>query len=185
MIINNKLESIEKIKELNLNKFPEKTFKKNEEAKIKAFLKEYPASLYAIRDKSSPSGLFKFKVPQNEVLKEIIDYELFTINISSANYSNNQLLVGEIEILSNNKVYATLSKNKEYSVRDALCNPDFNVKTDIFDNDTLDKIPCFNELYDYIITNNLKDVIVEFSLFNINLGIKKEKIIIYELRTDY
>lgn len=185
MKINNKLESIEKIKELNLNKFPEKTLKKNEESKVKEFLKDYPAILYAIRDKSSPSGLFKFKVPKDEVLKEVIDYELFTINVSSANYSNNQLLVGEIEILSNNEIYATISTNKDYSVRDALYNPDFNIKTDIFDNNTLNKIPCFNELYDYIITNNLKDVIIEFSLFNINLGIKKEKIIIYELRTSY
>lgn len=185
MIINNKIESINKIKELNLNKFPEETFKKNEENKIKKFLKKYPANLYAIRDKSSPSGLFKFKVPYNEVLNEIKDYELFTINVSSANYSENQLLVGEIEILSNNKVYATISTNKDYSVRDALHNPDFNIKTDIFDNDTLNKIPYFNELYNYIITNNLKDIIVEFSLFNTNLGINNENIIIYEIRTNY
>ena len=33
--------------------------------------------------------------------------------------------------------------------------------------------------------NNLQDIIVEFALFNKEVGIKKEKVIIYELRTHY
>lgn len=184
MIIKNKVESINKIKELNLNRFPEEKFTKDNN-KVIEFLNKYPAELYAIRDKSTPSGIFKFKVPKNEVLNEIKDYELFTINISSANYSKHQILVGEIEILSNNEIYATLSQNKEYSVRDASLNPDFNIKTDIFDDKILDKIPYFNEIYEYIISNNLKDIIIEFSLFDKNVGIKNEKIVIYELRTEY
>ena len=38
MIINNKMESIKKINELGLNKFPEQLFRENEQAKVKEFL---------------------------------------------------------------------------------------------------------------------------------------------------
>ena len=184
MIIRNKLDSIKKISELNLNKFPEQLFKANEEEKVKAFLKKYPSKYYAIRDKSKTGGIFKLKVDYDKVLDEIKDYNLFTINVSSANYIDNQLLVGEIEILSNNEVYAILSLDKGASVRDALSNPTFNLKTDIFDK-KLNKIPYFNTIYQYIINHNLKDVIVEFALFDKEVGIRKEKVIIYELRTHY
>lgn len=185
MEIKSKLESIKKIEELGLNKFPEQLFKKDEEENVLEFLEQYPAKYYAIRDKSKAGGVFKLKVDASKVLDEINEYNIFTINVSSANYSDNQLLVGEIEFLSNNEVYAILTTDKNASVRDALKNPEFNIKTDIFDNHTLNKIPHFNYIYDYILSHNLKDVIVEFSLFDKEVGISKEKIIVYELRTHY
>lgn len=184
MIIKNKLESIKKINELDLNRFPEQLFKRNEEKKVEQFLKKYPAQYYAIRDKSKAGGIFKLKVDYNKVLDEIKDYNLFTINVSSANYVENQQLVGEIEFLSNGYVYAILSTNPSYSVRDTLRNPTFNFKTDIFDK-KLNKIPHFDFIYQYIMENNLQDIIVEFALFDKEVGIKKEKVIIYELRTHY
>ena len=97
MVIKSKIESIKKINELNLNKFPEQLFKKNDEEKVEQFLNQYPAQYYAIRDKSKSGGTFKLKVDYNKVLDEIKEYNLFTINVSSANYADNQLLVGEIE----------------------------------------------------------------------------------------
>lgn len=184
MNINNKMESIEKIQELNLNKFPEQLFKINEGKKVLKFLNRYPAKYYAIRDKSKAGGTFKLMVESDKVLEEIKDYSLYTINVSSANYIENQLLVGEIQILSNNDVYLTVTTDPKASVRDAIRNPMFNIKSNIFDN-TLDSVPYFDEVYQYIINNELKDVIVEFALFNKNVGIKNERIIIYELRTDY
>ena len=86
MIINNKLESINKINELDLNKFPEQLFRENEETKVQEFIDKYPAEFYAIRDKSKAGGTFKLKVNYNKVLDEIKGYKLFTINVSSANY---------------------------------------------------------------------------------------------------
>ena len=65
-----------------------------------------------------------------DVLSEIKGYSLFTINVSSANYVDNQLLVGEIEVLSDGRIYAILSTNSSYSVRDALRDPSFNLSTD-------------------------------------------------------
>lgn len=184
MIIKNKLESIYKINEMGLNKFPEQLFKENEEAKVQEFLDTYQTKYYAIRDKSKSCGTFKLKVLYNDVLKEIKNYNTFTINVSSANYIDNQLLVGEIEFLSSGDVYATLSIDPTASVRDALSNPTFNLKTDIFDK-KLNEIPYFDFIYQYISKQNLYDVIVEFALFNKNIGINNEKIIIYELRTHY
>lgn len=184
MFIKNKLESMKKISELGLNKFPEQLFKAGEQENVREFLTCYPAKYYAIRDKSKAGGIFKLKVAANDVLAEINDYDLFTINVSSANYVENQLLVGEIQILSNGEVYATLSVDPTASVRDALRNPTFNLKTDIFDK-KLNKIPHFDLIYEYIITHNLQNVIVEFALFDKEVGIRKERIIVYELRTHY
>ena len=127
--------------------------------KVKEFIGQYPADYYAIRDKSRAGGTFKLKVDYNKVLEEIGDYNLFTINVSSANYVENQLLVGEIEFLSNGEVYAILSIDPTASVRDALRNPTFNLKTDIFDKG-LDRIPHFNFIYQYVMDNKLQDVIV-------------------------
>jgi len=175
---------MKKISELGLNKFPEQLFRENEQEKIKEFLNCYPAKYYAIRDKSKAGGIFKLKVPRYDVLTEISDYKLFTINVSSANYVENQILVGEIEILSNGEVYVTLSVDPTASVRDALRNPTFNLKTDILDK-RLNEIPSFDLIYQYISKNELYDVIVEFALFNTEVGIKNERIIVYELRTHY
>jgi hypothetical protein len=184
MIIKNKIESMNKINELKLNKFPEQLFKENEEDKVIKFLQEYPAEYYAVRDKSKACGNFKLKVPYSKVLDEIKGYDLFTINVSSINYVDNQLLVGEVEFLSNGDVYATLSDNPSYSARDAVSNPTFNYKTDIFDK-KLNNIPHFDFIYEYIMSRNLSDVVVEFALFDKDVGIRNEKVIIYELRTHY
>ena len=184
MRIASKLESITQIEKLGLNKFPEQLFKANEYQKVQEFLKRYPAKYYAIRDKSKAGGVFKLKVEASDVIKEIQEYSLFTINVSSANYVENQMLVGEIQILSSNEVYLIVSQDPAASVRDALRNPSFNLKTDIFDK-KLNQIPHFDFLYEYISSHGLYDVILEFALFNTKLGMNKEKIVIYELRTDY
>lgn len=184
MEIKNKLESVRRINELKLNRFPEQVFHKGEERKVQEFLKMYPVSYYAIRDKSRTGGVFKLKVDYDKVLKEISEYDLFSINVSSANYADIQLLVGEIEFLSNNDVYVILSTDPDASVRDALNKPEFNLKTDIFDR-SLNAIPYFDYIYQYIISNGLYDVIVEFALFDKEVGINNEKIVVYELRTHY
>ncbi len=184
MNINSKIESSKKIKELDLNKFPEQIFKSGEEDKVIDFLKDNPANFYAIRDKSKAGGVFKLKVPSDKVIEEINGYNLFSINVSSANYVDNQLLVGEIEFSSNGEVYAILSLDNTASVRDAIRNPDFNLKTTIFDK-KLSHIPHFDIIYKYISDNNLYDVIVEFALFDKKVGEKKENVIVYELRTNY
>jgi len=77
MEIKNKLESVKKINELKLNRFPEQLFNKGEIEKVQEFLQQYPALYYAIRDKSKAGGVFKLKVDYNKVLEEIKEYTFF------------------------------------------------------------------------------------------------------------
>ena len=86
MKIRNKIESYKAIIELNLNRFPEAVFKKNDLSEVKEFINRYPAKYYAIRDKSRAGGVFKLKVEPENILNEIKDYDLFSINVSSYNY---------------------------------------------------------------------------------------------------
>lgn len=185
MIVRNKVESYKRINELGLNKFPEQLFRENESTKVKEFLESNKAEYYAIRDRSKVGGVLKLKVDYDKVLEEIVGYNIFSINVSSINYQDNQLIAGEICFLSNNEVYAILTFNKDASVRDARENPSLNLKTDIFDKTNLERIPHFDYIYNYIVTNHLEDVIIEFALFDKEVGIKRERIIIYELRTEY
>lgn len=55
------------------------------------------------------------------------------INELCLNKFPDQLLVGEIEVLSNGDVYTTMSVDPSASVRDALKNPTFNLSTEIFE----------------------------------------------------
>ncbi len=185
IIINNKLESIKKIKELKLNTFPEQLLKKGEEDKVLEFVNKYPADYYALRDKSKIGGTFKLNVKKNNLLEEIKDYELYTINVSSINYAENQIMEADIEVKRNGDIYVTISKNPESNVRDNIEDIYMSLKTDIFDDRVLNKIPEFDYIYSYLYKHNLFDVLVEFSLFDKPLGINNERIIIWELRTHY
>lgn len=49
----------------------------------------------------------------------------------------------------------------------------------------LNKIVGLDYLYNYAIKNNLIDTIIEFSLFDIEVGVKNERIVVYELRNIY
>lgn len=184
MKVINKIESSKKILELDLNRFPEQIFKCSQRAGIKNFIESYPAKYYAIRDKSRSSGVFKLKVESQDIMSEVEGYDIFSINVSSYNYVQDQLLVGEI-VICDSTVSAILSTNKEYSVRDAIRDPDFNFITSIFDDKLLNEIPCFDKVYEYIVKHELQNVIVEFAYFSKNVGINNDNIIIYELRTHY
>ena len=84
MKVRDKLESIEIIKKNKLNSFPEKLFTRNQSEEVKEFLKEYPAEYYAVRSKDIV-GCKKnnFKTPKENILDEIKNFNLFTINVSS------------------------------------------------------------------------------------------------------
>ena len=185
MQINNKLESIKYIKDKKLNQFPEKLFHSGDDSKIINFLSNYPAKYYAIRSKEKVKCLNNdYKVAKEEVLQKAKQFDLFTINVSSYNYTDNLLLIGDIMIGSNKAVWLIASTNKNYTGRMAEENPDFNISTDIFDK-KLNDIPGFDLIYDYIINNELTDIIVEFAIYNIPVGINNENVIVFEVRTNF
>ncbi len=185
MKIRNKLESIEIIKDKKLNSFPEKLFKVTDIEDIKQFLSEYPAEFYAIRSKEIV-GCKKnnFKVPKDKVLEEIKNFNLFTINVSSYNYVSNFVLIGDIMIGKNNEVWFIGSTNSNFTGKMAEQYPDFNYSTDIFDK-RLNRIPQFDLIYSYIVDHDLMDVIVEFAIYDKPVGIYKEQVIIFEIRTEF
>lgn len=185
MKVRNKLESIKLIKKLKLNSFPEKLFNKDNINEVNEFLSEYPAEYYAIRSKEIV-GCKKnnFKVPKENVLNEINNFNLFTINVSSYNYVDNFVLIGDIRIGSNNEVWFIGSSNPNFTGKMAEQYPDYNYSTDIYDK-KLNNIPSFDLIYEYIIKHNLIDVIVEFAIYNKPVGILNEPIIIFEIRTEF
>lgn len=181
--IKTKMESYNKISELMLNRFAEEVFKSGEDEKVVMFLESNPAKFYAIRDKSKAGGVFKLAVEKCDVIKEVSEYSIFSINVSSYNYKDDQRLVGEI-FFDGDNVSGILSTKLGYSVRDAIRDPDFNFTTNIYD-DILDQIPFFDKVYEYIVVHKLQGIIVEFAYFDKPVGVNNENIIIYELRTDY
>lgn len=185
MKVNNKLESIELIKKLKLNSFVEGLFSKDDTQKVKEFLLEYPAEYYAIRSKEIV-GCKKnnFKVSKEDVLNEIKNHNLFTINVSSYNYVNNFVLIGDIKIGRNNEVWLIGSTNSSFTGKMAEQNPDFNFLTDIFDK-RLNRVPGFDLIYSYIVDHNLIDVIVEFAIYDKPVGIYNEPVVVFEIRTEF
>lgn len=185
MKITNKLDSIQKINELKLNRFPEELFSNSEEQKVRKFLEKYPAKYYAIRSKEIVGCKNNnFKVLKEEIFSEMKKFNLFSINVSSYNYTSNLILIGDIKIGSNNEVWFIGSTNPNFTGKMAEKHPDFNYSTDIFDK-RLNLIPSFDQIYKYIAEYNLIDVIVEFAIYNRPVGINNEPIIVFEIRTDF
>lgn len=185
MKIRNKLESIKIIKQKKLNSFPEELFTKEQINDIKNFLKIYSAKYYAIRSKEIINCKHNnFKVLKKDVLKEITKFNLFTINVSSYNYTSNLILIGDILISQNNEIWFIGSTNPNFTGKMAEKYPEFNYYTNIFDK-KLNKIPSFDLIYKYIVDHNLIDVIVEFAIYNCPVGIYNEPIVIFEIRTEF
>lgn len=185
MKVHNKLESVKLIKELQLNSFPEKLFKRDDIGEITKFLSDYPAKFYAIRSKEIVGcKRNNFKVPRDKVLNEIKNFNLFTINVSSYNYITNFILIGDIRVGSQNEVWFIGSINPNFTGKMAEREPDFNYSTDIFDK-RLNKIPSFDLIYSYIIEHKLIDVIVEFAIYDKPVGIYNEPVIVFEIRTEF
>lgn len=183
--VKNKTESIKLIKQLKLNQFEEEVFKKGEEDKVLEFINRYPYPFYAIRSKSIVGcKLNNFKTPKDKVLDTCQLFDYFSINVSSYNFTEHLILIGDIKISHDGEVWLVASKNKNYTGRMAEANPDYNFKTNLLDK-KLNDIPGFDNILKYIVTHDLLDVIVELALYDKPLGILKEEVIIFEIRTDY
>lgn len=185
MKVRNKLESIQIIKQKKLNSFPEKLFTKSQSSEVMDFLKRYPAEYYAVRSKEIV-GCKKnnFKVPREEVINEIKNFNLFTINVSSYNYTSSLVLIGDIMIGKNNEVWFIGSTNPNFTGKMAEQYPEFNYYTNVFDK-RLNSVPGFDLIYEYVVKHDLVDVIVEFAIYDQPLGIYNEQIIVFEIRTEF
>lgn len=130
-------------------------------------------------------GNFRYKLTKQEVIDCHEDYDEYSVYESLYKADENLILQGEIHISRDFKIMATLDDRCNMSNRKAMENP----KHRLFDVDLVyDKEPYINglsEVIDFIFHNNLLNIVVEFSLFGIPVGNKRENLIIWELRSHY
>lgn len=183
MKIKDKFESIGFIKNNNLNYFGEEVFKSNQIAEIKNYLNSHKEKYFILKDKTKVSGKVYLNLTKDEVLKHVREYNILGLDVASYNYLNNKVLLGEILITSNMEITLSGSFNKESNHRN-FCEPNIFIKSNIFDK-KIKYIKGLDEIISYIFKHSLFDIIIEFCVYDIPLGIYKENVVIFEIRTDY
>lgn len=184
MRIKTKAESMRAIEELGLNHFPEVLVEGVDEAKIKKFLGETKAEWYDIRDKTVSASPKARVVRFDEVIaycKEA-DIKRFTVSISFRNYQKQHVCVGELNIHDDMVDY--FLSNTVCSPRELLKAPDYSGSMSLFDR-KLRYIKGLQAAVDYALIHELFNIIVEFWVFSCPVGLKNEKVVVRELRTDY
>jgi len=144
---------------------------------------KYPVKYYVLRDKVKGAGKLHYNITKDEVLKYYKNYKLFSLYVASYNYRDNKILTGDILITRDAKIVLSASEDKDCNNR-IFKEPNYFFNTDIFDR-RIKYIPGIDKIIDYIFKYELFDIIVEFCVFDIPLGIKNEYVIIFEVRTHY
>ncbi len=185
MKVSSKIDSINKIRQLKLNHLPEEVFTSQDIDKISDFIDRTQQKLYIIRDMSGVLGLTYFNVTPKQIFSLITNYNAkFSIAVSGFNYCA-YTLHGDIYVsqdLETLNLFA--SDTLSNKTRGLMSNCQWNLSTSYYD-PKLKRIPDLNIILDYIFKYNLFDVIVEFGVFPEPIGINHERVLIFELRTDY
>ena len=188
MQVKTKKESIEKIKELDLNTFEADVIDSKNLDKIEEFFKKNPAQEYVLRDTEKAAGKFFFVKDFDECKKILKNYKKnVTIVVSFNDLKDDLVLLGDICVkkeLENDSVDITARTDKEATHRNVYEKPEYNYHTTLEDNRLWD-IPGFSKLIAYITEHELYDIIVEFAVFDCPVGNKKEKVAICELRSEF
>lgn len=180
-MIKNKQESDFKIKKLGLNRMLEGVFTKETIVELPNFLNAYPYPFYNLRDKSVSGGKFLYKVTAEDILKQSKNYNVFSVYESLALADEKLVLQGDIKLSKDFTLISSLSDIKGISNRIAMQNPIYQLDLDLKEKKE-PEIKGLNKVIDYIVEHELFEMIVEFSLFDIPVGINHENIIIWELR---
>ena len=188
IIIKDKKDSINKMKELRLNFFPLEVFDVSALDEIKAFFDKYPAQEYVMRSPDKTNGNF-FYVKDFDEAKGFLKYfnKEVTIDVSYRPYKDNIILVGDIKIHKGpfeDIVDITARTDSEATQRNIYHAPEYNMHTTLDDNKLWD-IPGFSKIARYISDHELYDVIVEFGVYDCKIGVNRENVVITELRTAY
>ena len=182
-MIRTKEQSDYEIRARDLNRLVSRTFDVDvNESEILNFMEETNYKAYNIRDKVNAGGTFKYGVEPQDVLREIKGYKKFSLAESLQEADKQLILQGDIEIDRNFNIRASLSDIAGISNRIAMQQPKYNIFNINLAEDKLPYICGLDRVIDYICQHELIDMVVEFSYFNIPVGIKHENIIIWELR---
>lgn len=181
-MIRNKSESDYIISKLGLNRMAEGIFTQSStEEDLRRFLEENTYEYYNIRDKTHAGGQFLYKLTADGVIEHSKDYQRYSVYESLAEADEKLILQGEMEIDKQFKMVASLSDIRHISNRSAMQTPEYHLQVDLAERRE-PHIRGLTEVINYIAKHGLFDVVVEFSLFEIPVGIYKETIIIWELR---
>ena len=188
MIIKTKRDSILKIKELKLNFFAEDIFNVKDLDGIKLFFDNNIAVEYCLRDPDKTLGKVIFVKSFEECLSALKNYKNYvTICVSANNYKEDIVLLGDIMVrreYGNDTVDLTARTDKEANHRNIYENPKYNLHASIDDNRLWD-IPGFSKIMGYIAEHDLYNLVIEFVVYDCPVGINKEKVAIFELRSEF
>lgn len=190
--ITNKKQSNKKIKEKYLNTVVTSESinlmdsKVSEFSKIRKFLAKNKYDKYGIME-MKPNGLFTYSISQSDIIDTIVaNYhnKNFIICESMYNYDKHNLLIhGDFYITKDFIFTCGYSDIKGKSLIESCKKFKYSFENiDLKESNVFKGNKNINNIIDYIITNELFDTYVELTLYNCNVGIKKEPIIIWEIR---
>ncbi len=188
MKITSKKDSLSVMKKLGLNYFDEIVASVDDLKTIEKFFTKNKAKQYIMRSVDKTLGGFCFVKDFEECKKALKDFKGdFMLGVSFRTYEKNIVLLGDIEVKNDGMFFhtnLTARDDEQATHRNIYEEPKYNLSVN-FDDDKLWKIRGFQELAKYISEHDLYDVIIEFVVFDIPVGIKKEKVAICELRSNY
>lgn len=186
--VSSKKDAIEKMKKLGLNYFPCDVFDVKNTAEIKKFFDKHNAQEYCMRNPNRTNGKYYYVNNFEEALKLLPKFKTsVTIDVSYRPYKEDIVLVGDIKLSKKfgaGTVDLTARTDSEANQRNIYENPDYNIHASL-DEDRVWRIPGFEKIASYISEHELYDVIVEFSVYSCKIGIKKENVVISEIRTTF
>ena len=186
--VKNKKDSIEKVKKLGLNYFPQEVFSVEDKEGIENFVKKYNADEYVLRNTEKAKAKFVYVNDLEDIYKNLKNFQKnVTIAVSYRPYKEDLILVGDIKVTRNyngDVVDITARDDEEATQRNIYENPKYNMHASLED-DRVWNIPGFSKIMKYISEHELYDVIVEFLVYDCKVGIKKENVVVTELRTNY
>lgn len=186
--IKDKKDSVAKMKELGLNYFPLDVFSVNDVEGIKKFMEENPAKEYVMRSANKAKGDFCFVQSFEEAEEKLSLFEEdVTVCVSYNEFKEDIVLVGDIIVHKNygsESIDITARTDTEATHRNIYEAPEYNMHASIEDDKFWD-IPGISKIMRYISDHELYNVIVEFAVYSIRIGINKENVVISEIRTQY
>lgn len=177
----NKQQSNEEIIKRDLNRIEIKIFNGNEIDLLTMYLEESNHAYYNLRDMSSSMGKFLYKQTKEQILLHSQNYKQFSVYESLCFADEFLVLQGDVFINDQFELIASLDDRKYISNREATKNPKYSLSLDLKELKE-PNIKGLTEIINYITKHELFGCYVEFSIFDIPVGIHKENIIIWELR---
>lgn len=186
--ITDKKDAVETMRRLGLNYFPLDVFQVSDLQGIEGFFNAHKASEFVLRSTDKADGQFFFVNSFKQALPLLASFgSHVTVSVSYNPFKQNIVLVGDVRLTREGgfeMVDLTARDDSEGTNRNVYDNPKYNLHTTL-DDERLWKVPGFTKLMDYLSSHNLYNMIVEFIVYDIKLGVKKENVVIVEIRTDY